>query len=123
MPSDFTESKTIDGKSYQFQLLSLDDALEVESMVAGLVAGMMGKGERDYSLLSKVGRKVCKGLTIDDFEIDDLDSEFRGKALLFNKIIIEGVRSNFPDFFSAIEGASDSPIAEALKQSGLVNAT
>lgn len=123
MASDFTETQTIDGKSYQFQLLSLSDALEVESKVAALVAGMMGKGERDHALLFAIGAKVCAGITIDDFEVSDLDSEFRGQVLLFNKVIIAGVKANFPDFFTLLMGSKDSPIAEALKQSGLDLAT
>jgi hypothetical protein len=117
--SEFTETSTIDGKDYQFQLLSLSDALEVESQVAALVAGMMGKGERDHALLFSIGKKVCVGLTVDDFEVKDLDAEFRGKVLLFNKVIIAGVKANFPDFFTVLMGSEDSPIAEALKQSGL----
>ena len=119
MPSEFTDTSNIDGKDYQFQLLSLSDALEVESQVAALVAGMMGKGERDHGLLFTIGKKVCVGLTIDDFEVKDLDAEFRGNVLLFNKVIIAGVKANFPDFFTVLMGSEDSPIAEALKQSGL----
>ncbi len=93
--------------------------MEVESKIGALVAGMMGKGERDHGLLFSIGKTVCNGLTIDDFEIKDLDDEFRGKALLFNKVVIAGVRANFPDFFSMIESESDSPFAEALAASGL----
>lgn len=119
MASQFTETVDIDGKGYQFQLLSLSDALQVESKVAALVAGMMGKGERDHSLLFDIGAKVCAGITIDDFEVKDLDSEFRGEVLRFNKVIIAGVKANFPDFFTVLMGSEDSPIAEALKQSGL----
>ena len=51
MASRFTDAVDIDGKSYQFQLLSLKDAMAVESKVAALVAGVMGKGERDHDLL------------------------------------------------------------------------
>jgi hypothetical protein len=122
VPSSFTETETIDGKAYQFQLLSLDDALQVESKVAALVAGMMGKGERDHTLLGSIGRTVCKGLTVDDFEVKDIDDEFRGAVLLFNKVVIAGVKVNFPDFFSILAGSEDSPIAEALRESGLVSA-
>ena len=122
MASEFTATETVDGKVYQFQLLSLADALEVESQVASLVAGIMGKGERDHKLLYKIGAKVCEGLTADDFEVKVLDDEFRGKALLFNKVMIAGVKANFPDFFTLIAASEDSAIGAALKQSGLVNA-
>lgn len=123
MPSAFTENETIDGKVYQFQLLNLDDALQVESRVAALVAGMMGKGERDHTLLGSIGRTVCKGLTVDDYEVKDLNDEFRGATLLFNKVVIAGVKVNFPDFFSALSASNDSPIAEMLRESGLVSET
>lgn len=118
MTSDFTVTEKIDGREYQYQLLSLSDALEVESQVAAIVAGVMGKGERDHKLLYTIGKKVCAGLTIDDFECKDLDGEFRGKALLFNKVLVRGVRANFPDFFEILAGLDDSPLAAAL-QSGL----
>ena len=118
MTSKFTSTEKIDGKEYQFQLLSLSEAMEVESQVIDLVASVMGKGERDHSLLYKVGKKVCKGLTIDDFECKDIDAEFRGKNLLFNKVMVRGVRANFPDFFELLAGLEDSPLTSAI-QSGL----
>lgn len=121
MASDFTVTERIDGKEYQYQLMSLSDALEVESQVAAIVAGVMGKGERDHKLLYKVGKKVCHGLTIDDFECKDIDAEFRGKALLFNKVMIRGVRANFPDFFELLANQDGSPLAAAV-QSGLGSA-
>jgi len=116
--SDFTVTEKIDGREYQYQLLSLSDALEVESQVAAIVAGIMGKGERDHKLLYKIGKQVCVGLTIDDFECKNIDDEFRGKALLFNKVLVRGVRANFPDFFEILAGLDDSPLASAI-QSGL----
>lgn len=121
MPSDFNVTEKIDGREYQFQLLSLSDAMEVESQVAALVAGVMGKGERDHKLLYTVGKKVCIGLTINDFECKDIDAEFRGKALLFNKVMIRGVRANFPDFFELLARMDDSPLSAAI-QSGLGSA-
>ena len=121
MASEFSETVEIDGKSYQFQLLSLADAMDVESRVASLIAQTMGKGEKDHGLLFAIGSKICKDLTVDDFEIK-LEAEFRGKALLFNKVVIAGVKANFPDFFTALAGSGDSAIAEALAASGLANA-
>ena len=119
MASDFSETVTIDGKSYQFQLLSLADAMDTESRVASLVAQIMGKGEKDHGLLFAIGSKICNGLTVDDFEVE-LEKEFKGKALLFNKVIIAGVKANFPDFFTLLTGSVDSPITAALAKSGLV---
>ena len=121
MGSDFVVKEKIDGREYQFQLLSLSDALEVESQVAAVVAGVMGKGERDHKLLYKIGKQVCEGLTIDDFECKNIDEEFRGKALLFNKVLIKGVKANFPDFFDLLAKMDDSPLSAAI-QSGLGNA-
>jgi hypothetical protein len=118
--SKFTESAEIDGKEYQFELLDLKDALHVESQVAAIVAQVMGKGEKDHTLLYKVGMKVCKNLCEDGFEIKDIDEHFRGKALLFNKVMIKGVQVNFPDFFTAIQ-SDDSAIGAALKKSGLAS--
>jgi hypothetical protein len=121
MASDFTDKTTIDGKEYQFELLSLADALEVESKVASLIAQTMGKGEKDHKLLYQIGKKVCAGLCVDDFEIKDIDEAFRGKPLLFNKVMIAGVKANFPDFFTLLAGNEDSAIMEAVKQSGLAS--
>lgn len=118
MASDFSETVVVEGKSYQFQLLSLADAMDVESRVASLIAQTMGKGEKDHGLLFAIGSKVCKGLTVDDFEVD-LNAEFKGKALMFNKVMIAGVKVNFPDFFTALAESSDSVIGEALAASGL----
>lgn len=118
MASQFTETKTIDGKDYQFQLLSLGDAINVTNKIGGVVAGLMGKGERDDDLIYAIGKKVCAGLTIDDFEVKDLDAEFRGKVLLFAKVLGAGIQANFPDFFSELK-SKDSAIGEILKTSGL----
>lgn len=118
--ANFTETAEIDGKEYQFELLDLRDALHVESQVAAIVAQVMGKGEKDHTLLYKVGMKVCQKLCEDGFEVKDIDEHFRGKALLFNKVMIKGVQVNFPDFFTAIQ-SEDSAIGAALKQSGLAS--
>lgn len=119
MSSDFTETVKIDGKEYQFELLELSDALQVESQVASLIAQTMGKGEKDHSLLYNIGKKVCVNLCEDAFEIKDIDSHFKGKALLFNKVMIQGVKVNFPDFFTMMAGDEGSAIAAALDKSGL----
>lgn len=125
MASDFTKTVEIDGKDCQFQLLCLDDALELQSMVINLVKGVVtpqGGGITDYSLLSKIGRKVCKELTIDDFEIKSLDDEFRGKTLFFNKVASQGVIANFPDFFTLLDSLpEDSNLKGMVQKSGLVN--
>lgn len=118
MGSEFAETIEIDGKSYQFQLLSLADAMDVESRVASLIAQTMGKGEKDHGLLYAIGSKICKGLTVEDFEVE-LNTEFKGKALLFNKVVIAGVKANFPDFFTVLAESKDSAIGEALAASGL----
>jgi len=117
------ETVEVDGKEYQFELLDLKDALEVESKVASLVAQVMGKGEKDHNLLYSIGKKVCKNICEDGFEVKDIDAHFRGKALLFNKVMIQGVKANFPDFFSMIESGGDSAIMEAVKRSGLASVT
>ena len=118
MASEFSKAVELEGKSYQFQLLDLAEALDVESRVASLVAQTMGKGEKDHSLLFTIGSKVCKGLTVDDFEVV-IETEFKGKALLFNKVMIAGVKANFPDFFTALAASEDSAIGAALAASGL----
>jgi len=118
--SEFSETVEVDGKSYQFQLLSLADAMDVESRVASLIAQTMGKGEKDHGLLFAIGAKLCKGLTVDDFEVK-IEEEFRGKPLLFNKVIIAGAKANFPDFFTILAESGDSAIGEALAASGLAN--
>lgn len=121
MASDFTAKAIVDGKEYQFELLSLADALEVESKVASLIAQTMGKGEKDHKLLYQIGSMVCTNLCEDGFEITNLDQHFQGKALLFNKVMVQGVKANFPDFFTLLAGDNDSAIMAAVKKSGLAN--
>ena len=122
MSSDFTAKAEIDGKEYQFELLELVDAIEIESKAAALIAQTMGKGEKDHSLLYQIGKKVCHNLCEDGYEIKSIDAHFKGKALLFNKVMLQGVKVNFPDFFTLIAGSEDSAIMEAVKKSGLGSA-
>ena len=122
MSSDFTSTAKIDGKEYQFELLSLEDALEVESKVASLIAQTMGKGEKDHKLLFQIGSKVCLNMCEDGFEVKDVSAHFRGKALLFNKVMIQGVKANFPDFFTLLAASDDSALMAVVKKSGLASA-
>ena len=120
MASNFDEKVEIDGAEYNFQLLSLKDALKIESQVIKLISSVMGKSDMNYETLYEIGKKICKGLLIDDFEVSDIDAHFKGKALLFNKVIIEGLKVNFPDFFLELNSlGSDSEIKKALPKSGI----
>jgi len=120
MSSEFNETVTIDGVEYNFQLLSLKDALTIEAQVIGLISAVSGKSEIDYNILYNIGKKICKGLLADDFEITDIDGYFKGKTFLFNKIIMAGLKANFPDFFLELDKlGSDSAIKTALSKSGL----
>jgi len=120
MASNFDEKVEINGEEYNFQLLSLKDALKIESQVIRLVSSVMGKTDMNYEALYEIGKKICKGLLIDDFEVSDIDAHFKGKTLLFNKVIIEGLKVNFPDFFLELNNlGSDSEIKKALSKSGI----
>jgi hypothetical protein len=120
MASDLNETVKIDGVEYNFQLLSLKDALKIEAQVIGLISAVMGKAEVDYDILYEIGKKICAGLLVDDFEVTDIDGYFKGKALLFNKVIMQGLKINFPDFFSELNKlGSDSAIKQALSKSGI----
>lgn len=114
------EEVTIDGAVYDFQLLNLKDAMRIESKVIGLIGSVMGKTVVDDDALYNIGVKICKGLLIDGFEVTDIDDYFKGKAMLFNKAIIEGLKVNFPDFFSELENlGSGSAIKRALSDTGI----
>lgn len=111
---------TIGGEVYNFELLKLKNALKIESKVISLIGAIMGKTSLDEDALYDIGIKICSGLLIDGFEIKDIDSHFRGKAMLFNKVIIEGLKINFPDFFSQLNALdSGSKIKKALSETGI----
>ncbi|MAO24260.1 MAG: hypothetical protein Unbinned3818contig1000_52 [Prokaryotic dsDNA virus sp.] len=120
--SDFTSTVTIDKKEYQFELLDLEDAIEIESKIVALIAQTMGKGEKDHKLLFSIGKKVCANLCVDGFEVKDINEHFRGKALLFNKATILGVKANFPDLFDELKKKDALGLTELLKKSGLASA-
>lgn len=120
MSSKFNEEVTVEGIKYNFQLLGLKDAMKIESKVIGLIGSVMGKTVMDEDTLYDIGIKVCNGLLVDDFEVKSLDDHFKGKALLFNKVLLAGLRVNFPDFFLGINKLdSNSAIKKALSDTGL----
>lgn len=110
---------TIDKIEFDYQLLKLRQAMSVQMAVVRLVSGTMGKGEADDDLLYTIGIKLCKGLLADGFEILDIDDFFQGKPLLFNKVIIEGAKQNFPDLFDALKKSGGNKLTEELKKVGL----
>lgn len=111
--------KTIDGVEYNFQLLKLRQAMQVQMSAVRLVAQSMGKGEPDDDLLYNIGCKLCKGLVADGFEVTEIDSYFASKPMAFNKVIIAGVQLNFPDLFNGLKKSGSLGILDKLKGTGL----
>jgi hypothetical protein len=111
--------KTIDGIEYNFQLLKLRQAMQVQMSAIRLIAQSMGKGDPDDDLLYNIGCKICKGLVADGFEVTDVDGHFASKPMSFNKVIMAGMQLNFPDLFNELKKSGSSGILDKLQGAGL----
>lgn len=115
-----TAEVTIEGKVYNFQKLGLRDGASIQTKVIKAISALMGKSDLDEDLLFSIGEKLCKGLLVDDFEVNDIDEHFAGNLMLFNIVMMEGLKINFKDFFLKLEKLdSDSKIKNLLSDVGI----
>ena len=80
---------------YNFQPLKLRKAIGIAQKVA-LIATNPAMAQDDD--LYNVGKTICAGLLADDFEVN-YDEYFTGKITLLGKVVLEGMKINFPDMF------------------------
>lgn len=92
----------IDGVEFNFALMPVKDALEVESMIVSYVVQAKGGNSVDHGTLYQIAKKVLNGCLIDS-EDCDIDKHFNGRMLLLHKATVEGLKANCMDFLEALK--------------------
>lgn len=96
------KTATIDGVEFNFVLMKVKDALEVESMILSYVVQAKGGTAVDHSMIFKIAEKVLKHCLIDGEECD-IEKHFSGRLMLLHKAALEGLKANSMDFFESLK--------------------